>query len=454
VASTTSDPDLTNNTDSAATGVSALADLAIAKSGPATVVAAGVVSYDLVVTNAGPSDAVGLVVTDTLPGGVAFVSATGTGWTCSNAGNVTVTCTEPTLATGATAPTVTVVVTAPDQATSLTNTSSVASSTADPDPTDNNDSATTAVTPSADVAIVKSGPAAVPAGGTVSYDLVVSNAGPSDATTLAVTDTLPAGVSLVSASGAGWACSNVASTSVTCATAVLATGASAATITVVVTAPASAATLTNAADVTSATPDPDLSNNTSSVDTQVAGSADLSLVKTGPATVQAGGLMTYTLLVSNAGPDDAVAVQLTDTLPAGVVFQAASGTGWACTNTGDVSVTCDLPVLPNGASSTVQLVVAAPLTTGALVNNARVAAATADPTPANNASATQSVVTPRTPGGGGGNNGGGGGSDNGGGGSSGGHPQTGADVVGELTWALLLLLAGVVLVTAPRRRAR
>ncbi len=454
VASTTSDPDLTNNTDSATTGVSAVADLAIAKSGPATVVAAGAVSYDLVVTNAGPSDAVGLSVSDSLPAGVTFVSVAGTGWTCSHAGNVSVACTTPTLATGVTAPAITVVVTAPVQATSLTNTASVASTTADPDVTDNSDSVTTAVTASADVAIVKSGPAAVPANGTVTYDLVVSNAGPSDAATITVTDALPGGVTFVSANGAGWACSNVASTSVTCTTASLATGATAPTITVVVTAPGSAANLTNTADVASTTADPDLTNNTSSVDTQVAGSADLTLVKTGPATVQAGGLMTYTLLVANAGPDDAVAVQLTDTLPGGVVFQAASGPGWTCTSSGNVSVTCDLPVLPNGASSTVQLVVAAPLTTGALVNNAHVTAATADPTPANNASAAQSVVTPRTPGGGGGNNGGGGGSDNGGGGSSGGHPQTGADVVGELTWALLLLLAGAVLVTAPRRRTR
>ena len=68
------------------TGVTASADLAIAKTGPATVVAGGGVSYQLVVTNNGPSDATSLSVIDTLPAGVVFVSATGTGWACSNAG--------------------------------------------------------------------------------------------------------------------------------------------------------------------------------------------------------------------------------------------------------------------------------------------------------------------------------------------------------------------------------
>ena len=51
--------------------------------------------YQVDVANAGPSDAAAVTVTDTLPAGVTFVSATGTGWTCTNAGNVSVTCTRP-----------------------------------------------------------------------------------------------------------------------------------------------------------------------------------------------------------------------------------------------------------------------------------------------------------------------------------------------------------------------
>jgi uncharacterized repeat protein (TIGR01451 family) len=158
------------------------------------VVAGGAVTYQLAVVNNGPSDAANVSVTDSLPVGVTFVSATGTGWVCSNVGNVSVTCTRPVLAAGATAPTITVVVTAPAQAGSLSNTASVASTTADPTPANNTSSVVTTVTASADLAMTKLGPPTVTASGSVTYSLVVVNNGPSDAASLTVTDTLPAGV--------------------------------------------------------------------------------------------------------------------------------------------------------------------------------------------------------------------------------------------------------------------
>ncbi len=252
-----------NNTSSVTTGVTASADLAITKTGPATVVAGGAVSYQLVVTDNGPSDAANLSVTDTLPAGVTFVSATGTGWTCTNVGNVSVTCTLPTLATGATAPSITIVVTAPAQAASLSNTASVAATTADPNAANNTSVAVTTVTASADLAITKTGPATVVAGGSVAYSLVVVNNGPSDAANLSVTDTLPAGVTFVSATGAGWTCTNVGNVSVTCTRPALAAGATAPTITVIVTAPAQAGSLSNTASVAATTADPNPANNTS-----------------------------------------------------------------------------------------------------------------------------------------------------------------------------------------------
>src|SRR5204862_1934828 len=132
VASTTADPDAANNSSSVTTGVSASADLSIAKAGPVSVVAGWAVAYALTVTDNGPSDAAGLSVTDTLPAGVTFGSAAGTGWVCSNSGNVSVTCTRAALAAGASAPVITVTVTAPGQAASLTNTAAVAATTADP----------------------------------------------------------------------------------------------------------------------------------------------------------------------------------------------------------------------------------------------------------------------------------------------------------------------------------
>ena len=376
------------------TGVTASADLAITKTGPATAVAGSNVSYQLAVVNNGPSDAAGLSVTDMLPTGVVFVSATGTGWTCTHTGNVSVTCNRPALAPAATAPTITVVVTAPAQATSLSNIASVAATTADPDPTNNSSTADTTVTASADLSIVKTGPATVAAGQLVSYQLVVANAGPSDAAGLSVADTLPAGVTFVSATGTGWTCSNAGNVSVTCTAAALAAGATASPITVAVTGPAQAGVLTNSSTVTAATPDPDPSDNTSTVDTTVTGIADLSLTKTGPATAVAGAPVAYQLVVTNAGPSDAATVAVHDTLPAGVTFVSATGAGWTCTNSGNVSVTCTRPAIATGVSApAITVTVTAPAQAGTLTNAATVSAATTDSDLTNNDSSATTTVT-------------------------------------------------------------
>ena len=454
VASTTADPDTTNNTDTATTDVSASADVSIVKTGPVRVVAGGTISYSLTVANAGPSSATDLTVSDVLPSGVTFVSAAGAGWTCTHVASTSVTCTLPTLAAKVSAAVITVVVTAPASATSLTNNASVASATADPDTTNNSDNATTAVTASANLAITKTGPAAVVAGGSITYSLKVSNAGPSSADALLVADTLPAGVTFVSAAGPGWTCTNVGSTSVSCTLPTLAAGATAAVITVVVTAPSGAASLSNTAAVTSATADPDLADNSSSAPTQVGASADLSVVKTGPATVLAGSSISYSLAVSNAGPDTALAVVLVDTLPAGVTFLSAAGTGWACVASGSATVTCTRPDLAIGATApVVTLVVRAPAIGGLLVNHATVSSSTSDPVADNNASAAPAIVQAAPSGGGPGGGGGGPAGGGGGGGTGGTHPQTGADLSREAAWAFVFLLLGAFLVR-PRRRAR
>src|SRR5947207_8519457 len=63
----------------------------------ATVVAATSAATTMSLTNHGTSDAATVAVTDTLPTRIPFVSATGIGWTCTNAGNVSVSCTRPAL---------------------------------------------------------------------------------------------------------------------------------------------------------------------------------------------------------------------------------------------------------------------------------------------------------------------------------------------------------------------
>src|SRR2546423_3868954 len=73
----------TNNGSAAAnrvtTTVGELADLALAKSGPATVSAAQTFSYTIDTANQGPSASSFVVVVDSLPAGVVFVSASNGG---------------------------------------------------------------------------------------------------------------------------------------------------------------------------------------------------------------------------------------------------------------------------------------------------------------------------------------------------------------------------------------
>ena len=117
------------------------ADLSLSKTAPASVAVSDSFTYTLEVTNAGLAVAFSTTVTDTLPAGVTFVSATAG---CSEASGV-VTCNLGDLGSGATA-TVEIVVTA-DVAGLLTNTAEVASASPDPDPSNNSDSASTEVAP-------------------------------------------------------------------------------------------------------------------------------------------------------------------------------------------------------------------------------------------------------------------------------------------------------------------
>jgi uncharacterized repeat protein (TIGR01451 family) len=111
---------------------------------PDPVVHGMALSYVAVMTNAGPSDATGLTLTDVLPPDVAFVSSVPGPPTCTLAG-ATLTCDVGTLtAGGTTSVTIHVQAVAPPGSTVL-NTATVSANEADPNPADNSATATTTV---------------------------------------------------------------------------------------------------------------------------------------------------------------------------------------------------------------------------------------------------------------------------------------------------------------------
>lgn len=121
-----------------------VADLAIAKTdSPDPVTVGNNLTYTLTATNNGPSDATGVTLSDQLPGGVSFVSAT-TGCSYDSSARE-VTCTVGALAS-ASEQTMTIEVN-PTTAGTITNTASIAGADGDPDATNNSASASTTVQP-------------------------------------------------------------------------------------------------------------------------------------------------------------------------------------------------------------------------------------------------------------------------------------------------------------------
>ena len=120
--------------------------------------------------------------------------------------------------------------------------------------------------------------------------------------------------------------------------------------------------------------------------------ADVSIAKTlAPGSLVAGETVTFNLVVSNSGPDSASGVTVTDTLPAQLSFVSATSTAGSC-DSGPITITCNLGTLAPSGSATVTIV-ARMVATGPTTNTANVAAGTADPDSADNASSVAFAIT-------------------------------------------------------------
>ncbi len=244
-------------------------DLVVTKTGsPDPVLVNNNLTYVVSVTNnklTATADATGVVLTDTLPSGVSFVSATSNSGPCSESGGV-VTCNLGTILPGNTA-TVIIVVTANLPAGLITNTAQVTLNEADANPGNNSVTTdTTIITP--DLVVTKTdSPDPVLVNNNLTYTVTVENIGSADATGVVLTDTLPSGVSFVSASPSQGTCSESTGV-VTCDLGTIALGGGPVAVTIVVT-PNTAGTIDNTAAAALNETDADASNNTMTVSTQV-----------------------------------------------------------------------------------------------------------------------------------------------------------------------------------------
>ncbi|MBI5879551.1 MAG: DUF11 domain-containing protein [Chloroflexi bacterium] len=391
VASTEQDPVLGNNGAVVTSTVDTLIDLALAKTAsPEPALVGAALTHTLVVANAGPSMATGIVLTDSLPAPLTFRAAGTTAGCVVNAPGDLVNCAVSSIDAGA-AFTLTIVSTvgAAADGTVITNTASVAATEPEVSTTNNQAFAVSTIQNVGDLAVTKSAPATVVAGTPLTYTINITNLGPSPVAGVVITDQLPAGVTLQTATGC-----TLAGT-LTCAVGTLDPGVNptATYLVVVATDSATAAgtalvnTVTGAGDQT----DPILANNSRTVTTTVVLSADLVISKAGPGAATAGTRITYTVAITNHGPSQATGVVITDALDANlsnIAAQAAQGSCGAAQ-----TVICNIGTLAVGATTAVTI--GADINqaaTGTLANAATVGSAVSDPVTGDNTSGTVNTV--------------------------------------------------------------
>ncbi|KAA5543790.1 DUF11 domain-containing protein [Roseiconus nitratireducens] len=337
----------------------------------------GTAFFDITFQNGGPADATNVVLTDVLPAGLTLDP------TNSDFGSFTptidgqnVSINVGSLASGATGSIRIAADIATGQTADLTNTVSIDGDEVDVDPDNNTDDAVLDLV-NTDLEITKSdntdGP--VVAGEQFTYTIKVSNVGPDDATGVIATDNLPDDVTFVNATfvtGSGTVTEDpTGSGDLTIEIGDLAANGEVTVDIVVLVNSDAADMLTNQASVTS-TPNNDNnpSNDTVQEMTDVERNVDVEITKTTTDTATAGGQLTYTIDVSNAGPSDARDVEVTDTLAAALTFVSfdAGTTDVTIDQTGQ-DLTFDVGTLASGETKTFTITVdLASSATGTLSN--------------------------------------------------------------------------------------
>jgi uncharacterized repeat protein (TIGR01451 family) len=395
VSSQETDPDAAAESTSIPVTVQTAADVSIALSeSPSPALAGGDLTYVMSVSNLGPQGASNVVAYLPLATGLTFVSAGPSSGTASFAGGQ-VTAALGNLSSGGQA-TVTVVVQA-TAAGAVSETATVTSDSVDPDPANNTSTVTTQVEPACDLEVQVTADTTVAADGMpFNYRVAVTNNGPSDATAVALTDTLPAGVTLVSDSAGSGATPAVANGVVSVQFATLAAG-STATLTIAVNPTVQpGSTLVDSATVQGAQADPDRTNNSNSLSLPVRGLSDLAVsatVQPGPYNV--GQPLTYTIDVTNNGPVDEPDAVLSSAIAPGLTVDSTGSTAGADPPVSQGILTADLGLLPAGQTDRVTLIVTpGPSNLGMLTTGFSVQGQDYDPDPSNNAVSVSVPIAP------------------------------------------------------------
>ena len=202
-------------------------DIAVTKTGPDTAAPGTIITYTITVSTFGPDDISGATLDDKLPPGTTFDSTSNTqpaGWSCTNpnsGNNFTFSCTNPLVPAGANDVfTLNVKIDPGAPAGTFITNQAVVNGSPNEDTENDSSPATTQVSGNfADLSLIKSSPGQAAENSDVPFTITVSNSGPSDATNVNFTDTLPGGspgghpmtfVSFVQNSGPTWDCGSPA----------------------------------------------------------------------------------------------------------------------------------------------------------------------------------------------------------------------------------------------------
>lgn len=409
------DPDPSSNQATAVVPLTPIADLRVTKTNRLTSVVAGeAVTYWMDVVNAGPSDTGTFEIVDLLPTGFRVTAArcVATGGSCgterrdedrigwrgaslrSGPAHSLQIVVEGVLDAGVAGEVVNTVSALPPSGADWTDPDLSSNVATDRDP----------IRQVADLAIVKqSGSASVAAGSTISFQLDVSNLGPSRAANVVVTDLLPPGLekgTWTCQPLTGGRCQASAGTGGIDARVDLEPGGRVRFVLQAKVVPdLEGSSIINTASVQppASTEDRNPSNNRSSAEVSIHRAADLQILKTATSsTARPGETFTYTLLVTNRGPSVADQVVVQDTMPEGLDVVTVTTSQGSCS--GGVSLVCSLGRLlatSPGDQATIQITVRIPIgfRLGPVVNTATVASATFDTDTTNNRSSHQTLVS-------------------------------------------------------------